>query len=121
MSRIDGQIETYRAMKLGSLPVVALTIRQMVPQVGDSCQSLAIELLRDGQSKTVVLAFSGLRQFRLADLQPGGLCCLQISSVAADQMEGIRYRVANGEQDLTLSFYCADFEVSHATYNPERN
>jgi hypothetical protein len=34
------------------------------------------------------------------------------SSVAQDQREGIRYRVSNQEQDLTLAFYCADFEVS---------
>jgi hypothetical protein len=26
-------------------------------------------------------------------------------------MEGLRYRVVNTEQDLTLSFYCADFEL----------
>ena len=30
----------------------------------------------------------------------------------SDLGEGIRYRVFNGEQDLTLSFYCADFEFS---------
>jgi hypothetical protein len=100
-------------MALGSLPVAALTIRQVVPRSGEALQSLTLELQRDEQ--TVVLTFSGIRQFRLADLHPGSLCILNISSVAPAQMEGLRYRVSNKEQDLTLDFYCADFEISDRT------
>jgi hypothetical protein len=60
----------------------------------------------------VSLTFTGLRELRLSDLHPGSVCLLNISSVAQDQMEGIRYRVSNGEQDLALAFYCTDFEFS---------
>jgi len=40
------------------------------------------------------------------------VCSLNISSVADAQMEGLRYRVSNREQDFTLQFYCTDFETS---------
>jgi len=90
------------------LPIVALTIRHTVPPEGS--QSLTLELMKGEQ--IVSLAFTGLRQFRLADLSPGSHCLLKIVSVAQDQMEGIRYRVSNIEQDLTLAFYCGDFEFS---------
>src|SRR5580698_6187648 len=62
--------------------------------------------------QTVSLTFTGLRQLRLADLDPGKSCLLTISSVAQDQMDRIRYRVFNIEQDLTLAFYCVDFVFS---------
>jgi hypothetical protein len=106
----DAKIEKYAAIKLGLLPVAGLTIRQTLPQTGESRQSLTVELLKGEQ--TVSLTFSGLRQLCLADLHPGSLCFLKISSVAQDQMEGVRYRVCNAEQDFTLSFYCADFKFS---------
>ena len=113
MSQVDARIEKYRAIGLGSLPITTLEIQQTVPQLGDARQSLSLRLLTGEQ--TVVLAFSGLRQLRLADLHPGSLCRLYITSVADAQMEGVRYRVSNDEQDLTLDFYCADFEVFPAT------
>jgi len=102
----DAKIEKYHALKLGYLPVVALTIRHSVPPTGHA-QSLVLELLKGEQ--TVALTFTGLRQLRLADLHPGSHCLLEVSSVAQDQLEGIRYRVFNTEQDLTLAFYCANF------------
>jgi hypothetical protein len=83
---------------------------QPVAPISQSSQSLTLELLNGEQ--TLRLEFTGLRQLRLPDLHPGSLCFLNISSVAGDQMEGIRYRVSNGEQDLTLAFYCADFVFS---------
>lgn len=101
----DAKVERYEALRLGYLPILALTIRHTI-----AGQSLTLELLKGEQ--TVSLTFTGLRELRLADLRPGQTCLLNISSVAQDQWEGIRYRVFNGEQDLTLSFYCADFEVS---------
>jgi|GEM_PF-2718829 len=113
MSQVDAKIEKYRAIGFGSLPVTALEIQQTVPPIGDARQSLSLRLLTG--ERTVVLAFSGLRQLRLADLHPGSLCRLYITSVADDQMEGLRYRVSNDEQDLTLDFYCADFEVFPGT------
>ena len=111
MSEIDIKIEKYLAMKLGYLPVMALTVRHTDPDTAQSCQSLTLELLKGEQ--IVTLAFSGLRQLRIADLHPGSSCILDIKSVAHDQMEGLRYRVFNLEQDLTLSFYCADFEFQY--------
>jgi hypothetical protein len=106
----DAKIEKYAAIKLGLLPVVGLTIRQTLPQSGESSQSLTIELLKGEQ--TVSFRFSGLRQLRLAELNPGSLCLLNISSVVQDQTECLRYRVCNAEQDFTLAFLCADFEFS---------
>jgi hypothetical protein len=106
----DAKVEEYEGLRLGYLPVAALTIRQTFPPTSESSQSLTLELLKGEQ--TIRLEFTGLRQFRLADLHPGSLCLLNISSVASDQMEEMRYRVFNGEQDLTLAFYCADFEFS---------
>jgi hypothetical protein len=76
---------------------------------------LTLELLNDGLLETVMLEFSGLRQLQLADLHPGSRCHLDISPVASDQMEGLAYCVSNVEQDFTLSFYCADFHVSHGS------
>src|ERR1700693_3127092 len=106
MSGADSKIENYRAMKLGYLPVVAISVRHTPPQTAESNQSLAIELLNDNLREHVVLEFSGLRQLRLgADLHPGVRCHLDISSVVSDQMEGLWYRVSNIEQDFTLSFY----------------
>jgi hypothetical protein len=113
MSHVDAKIEKYQATGLNNLPVTSLTIHQIVPQLGDAQQALTLELLRGEQ--TVTLAFTGLRQLRLANLHPGSLCGLNISSVADAQMEGLRYRVSNAEQDLTLDFYCADFEISSRT------
>jgi hypothetical protein len=106
----DAKVEKYEALRLGYLPVAALTIRHTIPPTSHAGQSLTLELLKAEQ--TVLLRFRGLQQLRLADLGPGSLCLPTILSVAQDQWEGIRYRVFNGEQDLTLSFYCADFEVS---------
>jgi hypothetical protein len=104
----DAKIERYEAFRLGYLPILAVTIRHTFPPASVSGQSLTLELLKGEQ--TVSLTFTGLRELRLADLSPGKSCLLTISSVAQDQWEGIRYRVFNMEQDLTLAFYCADFE-----------
>jgi hypothetical protein len=105
----DAKIEQYHALKLGYLPITALTIRHSVPPTGWA-QSLIVELQKGEQ--TVAITFIGLRQLRIADLHPGSHCLLDVLSVASDQWEGIRYRGFNIEQDLTLAFYCADFEIS---------
>jgi hypothetical protein len=107
---MDAKVEKYEALRLGYLPVVALTIRHTTPPTAIASQSLTLELLKGEQ--TVSLRFTGLRQLRLADLGPGSLCLMRISPVARDQWEGIRYRVFNGEQYPTLAFDCADFEFS---------
>jgi hypothetical protein len=94
---------------LGYLPVVGLTIRQPLTESGKLGQSITLELARAESSATVTLSFSGTRDLRLVDLQPGSRCLLEISDESSAQPEGIRYRVRNIEQDLTLSFYCTDF------------
>jgi hypothetical protein len=106
----DAKVENYAGLRLGYLPVAALTIRQIVSPTSHSSQSLTLELLKG--EKIIRLDFTDLRQLRLADLHPGSICFLNIVSVADHQMEGIRYQVFNDEQDLTLDFYCADFAFS---------
>jgi len=103
----DAKVQKYEALRLGYLSVAALTIRHTFSPRSQS-QSLTLELLKGEQ--TVSLTFTGLRQLRLAELGPGSSCLLKIVSMAQDQWEGIRYRVFNGEQDLTLAFYCVDFD-----------
>lgn len=109
MSR-DAKVQKYEALRLGYLPIQSVTIRHTIPPTIRSGRSLTLELLKGEQ--IVSLTFIGLKELRLADLGPGSSCLLRISSVAQYQWERIRYRVSNGEQDLTLAFYRADFEVS---------
>jgi hypothetical protein len=105
----DTQIGKYEVLRLGYLPIAGMTIRHTIPSSSHASQSLILDLLRGEQ--IVSLRFTGLQQLRLANLGPGSSCLLTILSVAQDQWEGIGYRVFNGEQDLTLAFYCADFEL----------
>ena len=106
----DAKIEKYEALRLGYLPIASLTIHHTVPPTSRPSQALTLELLKG--ERTISITFTGLQALRLADLVPGSSCLLRISSVAQEQWEGIRYRVSNGEQDLTLAFCCADFEFS---------
>jgi hypothetical protein len=106
----EAKVEKYEALRLGYLPVVALTIRHTIPSRSQPSQSLTLELLKG--ERTVSLTFTGLRELRLADLGPGSSCFLKILSVSQDQWGGIRYRVFNEEQYPTLAFYCTDFEFS---------
>ena len=105
---IDAKVEKYEALRLGYLPVAAMTIRQTIPPTSHASQSLTLELQKGEQ--TVTLRFTGLQELRLADLGPGSSCFLKILPVVQDQWEGIRYRVFNEEQNPTLAFYCTDFE-----------
>ena len=103
--------EYYRAQKSGFVRVLALCIRQTVmPELGQQ-QSLTLELSPDNMSESIELSFFPVRQLRLEDLHPGSTCYLSIESMAAAQWEGVRYRVHSMEQDFTLNFYCADFEI----------
>jgi len=40
------------------------------------------------------------------------MCHLEIVSIVNDQLEKLRFRVFNDEQDFILSFYCFDFEIN---------
>ena len=78
-------------------------------ELGEPSQAIQIEMLKPNSLNKLTIQFSGVVDLKIANLHPGSNCLLQITSVADDQMEGIRYRVFNDEQDLTLSFYCGDF------------
>jgi hypothetical protein len=110
-SQRRNQIEAFRKLQLGYLPVIGLTIRQPINESGEFVQSITLELARTELSASVTLLFSGTRDLRLVDFRPGIRCLLEITDETSAQLEGIRFRVHNAEQDLTLSFYCSDFSV----------
>lgn len=107
MPKEDSPIEAYRrAKRSGFVRVLALSIRHHSGRE----QVLALELFPEDASESVVLTFFDVRQLRFADLHPGSTCYLEIEPMASAQWEGVSYRVYNIEQDLTLSFYCHDFQ-----------
>ena len=65
-----------------------------------------------GPPRRLAIQFYGVLELKIDRLHPGSICRPQILSVADAQMEGIRYRIFNGEQDLTLSFYCEQFSFA---------
>jgi hypothetical protein len=104
-------MDVYRSMKLGYLRILALKVTQIPFELGESSQSVCVELLKNDLSGKLCISFRGVQMLRIANIHPGSLCFLEIVSLAGHQLEGIRYQVFNPEQDLTLSFYCQDFEV----------
>ncbi|HWX55575.1 MAG TPA: hypothetical protein VN176_13370 [Verrucomicrobiae bacterium] len=108
MAKQDSRIEEYRrAQRSAFVGVLALSVRN---QLGRD-QAVTLELSPEDASESVVLTFFNVRQLRFADLHPGSTCYLSIEPMGSAQWEGVSYRVHNIEQDLTLSFYCADFEI----------
>ena len=63
------------------------------------------------------ITFTGIQDLKLSNLHPGTKRQLEIISVIPDQLEGLRYRVFNIEQDFGLSFYCADFKVTKVRHS----
>ena len=111
MSAHNSLIERYHALKAWYLRVLALRIEQTPFELGQPNQLVTLELLKKDLSGKIVITFSGVQSLQVANVDPGILCCLDIASVVADQLEGLNYRVCSTEQDLTLSFYCRDFEL----------
>jgi hypothetical protein len=105
-------IEKYNAMNARYLRVLALYIEQIPSELGEPSQRITLQMLKKNLSGKISITFLGVQNLRVADVHPGCLCDLDIISVLADQLEGLSYQVFNTEQDLTLSFYCRDFEVS---------
>ena len=99
-------------MRLRHLPVLSVHIEQVPYQIGEPRQSLGLELLRENCSEKIAMKFSGVQDLRIEDIHPGTICRLEIASVANDQLEDLRFRVYNDEQDFLLSFYCFDFEIN---------
>ena len=112
MAAAESHIEKYRAMNANYLRVLALHIEQIPCELGEPSQRITLQMLKKNLSGKISITFVGVVNLRVADVHPGCLCGLNIISVVADQMEGLSYQVYNAEQDLTLSFYCRDFEVT---------
>jgi len=74
------------------------------------------EAWEEGAPQTAI-QFTGVQDVRFGDqhegINFGSQLFLKVSDVSAQQWEGIRYRVANLEQDLRLAFYCRGFEKVH--------
>lgn len=113
----NSPIDDYRKRQLGYLPILAIRIHQIPYELGDPRQSLSIELLKKDRSGAFLIDFGNVRDLQIQGVHPGTNCILIIESVAADQLEALRYRVFNGEQDFKLSFYCYEFEVSERPLN----
>jgi len=112
MDTDKSEIENYHRMNPAYLRVLRVQIDQIPFELGDSSQSLGIELLKENLLGRLVFTFVGVQSLRIADIHPGSLCTLQIVPLSERQLENIRYQIFNGEQDLTLSFYCRDFHLS---------
>jgi hypothetical protein len=117
MAAVDPRIESYLQMRIGYLRVLALRVEQVPYEIGDGSQSVQVELLKKDVSGRYLFTFQGARMLEFADLHPGLSCCLYIDNVVDHQLEGLRYKVSSGEQDLTLRFYCYDFGISELPLN----
>ena len=83
------------------------------PALSSPEHSVTIELQSEDGARSVTTRFTGVQQLRLGAFNAGVGCYLKVHSVANDQLESLRYKVFNSEQDLTLSFYCWDFEIAY--------
>ena len=99
-------------MRLGYLSVLTIDIEQVPSEIGEPRQSIFLELLKKRSSGRIALRFTGVQDLKIERIHPGTVCHLEIVSVAADQLEGLRFQVFNDEQDFVLSFYCFDFEIN---------
>ena len=111
MDNSDARVEAYHALRLGYLPVASLTIRHSLDP--DMLQQ-SLEIVLGAEEKTATLSFTNVRELRIEDLRAGSKCYLDIVSLSGRQLENVRYQVMNVEQDLTLSFFCSEFDVKTA-------
>jgi len=113
MSQEDLRIGKYRqAVQSRFIRVLALSIRHhLLPKSGTQ-QSLTLELAPDDLSESISLKFSNVYQLEISDLHPGCACYLNIQPMPSGQQDGVRYKVHSLSQELTLSFYCASFEIA---------
>ena len=110
----DPKIEAYRKRHSGYLRLLSLRIEQVPPELGEPEQSLTVELLSKNRVQVLPTRFMGVQQLRVERVVPACTCCLEIVPVRSYQLEGLNYHVFNGEQDVTLSFYCGDFEFGES-------
>ena len=102
------KIEAYHGLKLGYLPVATLTIRHSLDDGNAMQQSL--EIVLGTEKKSATLVFTNVSELRIEGLHARSKCYLDIVSLSGRQLEKARYQVMNVEQDLTLSFFCFDFD-----------
>ena len=107
----DPKIDAYRERHPGYLRLLTLRIEQVPPEVGEPEQSLTVELLSKDGARKPSTRFMGVQQLRVDGVVPGCSCHLEIVPIITHQLEGLNYQVFNGEQDVTLAFYCRDFEI----------
>jgi hypothetical protein len=109
---IQSRLDTYRSLNLGLRQVVAFQIEQVPFEIDDPSQTIRLELLGEDRSGKIELKFTGVQDLKLEGIRPGTTCLLEIVPIMDDQLEGLRFRVFNVEQDFRLSFYCLDFEFN---------
>jgi hypothetical protein len=105
------KVEEYRERHPGYLRLLGLRIEQVPPEIGEPEQSLTVTLLSKNGSLASSTRFTGVQQLRVDGVLPGFSCYLEIVPVESHQLEGLNYQVFNIEQDVTLAFYCRDFEI----------
>src|SRR5215472_1767430 len=112
MSQEDLRIGIYRrAVKSRFTRVLALSIRHhRLPKFG-ATQSLILELSPDDLSESISLKFSNVYRLEISDLHPGCACYLNIQPMPSRQRDEVRYKVRSLTEGMTLSFYCASFEI----------
>jgi hypothetical protein len=113
-SSIESRLEEYRRLQPRSLRVLAVHIEQVPFELGEPCQSIRVELLKEQCAGKIELKFTGVQGLQTdGRIHPGMLCRLWIDSVVAHQLEGSRFYVSNNEpQDFEFHFYCFDFEIA---------
>jgi hypothetical protein len=110
----DLRIGRYRqAVKSRFTRILALSIRHHHVSKSGTRQFLTLELAPDDLSESITLTFANVHRLQFADLQPGCACYLNIAPIPSREGNGVRYKVFSLSEGLTLSFYCASFEIAH--------
>lgn len=105
----NSPIDDYRKRQLGYLPILAIRIHQIPYELGDPRQSLSIELLKKDRSGAFLIDFGNVRDLQIQGVHPGTNCILIIESVAADQLEALRYRVFQRGTGFQVEFLLLRF------------
>jgi len=113
MISVEQKIRGFQERHRGFSRLRAFRVDFPNPALSSPEHSVTIELQSEDGAKSVTTRFTGVQRLRLGDFNPGMGCYLEVRSVANDQLEALRYQVFNSEQDLTLSFYCWDFETAY--------
>ena len=81
-------------------------------EIGLECE--VIFELSDDNSKNSLLKFFGVRDFKLGNIHWPSVVLVSVVDISADQMEDIKYRVKEDENEL-FSFYCKNFSFEEIT------